>query len=156
MLRLCTTIDILDTVNDMNVGHQKSQEKMTGLRQVHCFAGKATVGKTKSLLCILRFSTVLDIVLYYYGGDLRACTSQSWALGSGGKAQAAACCSEGGNSYLRPIMLRNCIFLRKPRRPNIKKRKARARHMMTRKCCLKTMRWLPGNLPSSSCKRPSR
>lgn len=33
----------------MNVGHQKSREKMTGLQQVHCFAGKATVGKTKSL-----------------------------------------------------------------------------------------------------------
>lgn len=31
----------------MNVGHQKSQEKMTGLQQVHCFAGKAIVRKTK-------------------------------------------------------------------------------------------------------------
>lgn len=74
----------METVNDVSVGHQKSLEKMTGFQQVHCFAGKATVGKTKSLLCILRFSSMLDIVLYYYGEELRAVhlRAEPWDLGA--------------------------------------------------------------------------
>lgn len=61
-------MDASENVSDVDLERRESRAKKTGLRQMHYFAGELMLAKEESLIYILRFSTVLEIVLYYYFG----------------------------------------------------------------------------------------
>lgn len=111
-------------VNVSERGTPGIREKSTGLMQMHCFADKANVGKTLHLHFQHCIGNCASSLLW----RAESLYLSEFNLGSGNRVQAAALCRGGSCSHPTLTILRICIFLRKPRRANIRKRKVRATH----------------------------
>lgn len=84
VLWVCTSINVLRMSVTYVPNIRNPKKRRLASDRCIILLVKLKLEKQDSLFYSLRFSTVLAVVLYYYGGDPSSVMFQSWALGSGG------------------------------------------------------------------------